>query len=303
MANNPKGDFCITIDFDRSSPNPERVFMAMSNIITSLKKLDDSLIKSIDKNIQPVLILEDVESGSIKVWLKQLLEQINDDGLKSLDWKPMVGQYLVKAKYILINFLDGKTKITDSTEVKKLQNDLYEIAENTDVNNFPAYTPVSVPKLIENIDRLSTSLKSLNPKDKVYFTSNQGDATFNMDFNFVPEEIEDLLTREKIENTSTLILKVKKPDYLGSSQWELKHDKRTIFVKILDEKWLNEFQQRQVDVRPGDSIKAVVHITVKYGFDNIVINTHYEIKEVLGIIKDESFNLKMFDEEENETDD
>ena len=298
MANELKGDFCITIDFDKSSSNPERVFMAMSNIITSLKRLDDSLIRSIDKNITPVLILEDIETGSIKVWLKQLLEQIDDEGLKSLDWKPLVGQYLVKAKYVIINFLEGKTKITDSKEIKKLQNELYEIAENTDVNKFPAYSPVSVPKLIENIDRLNTALKSLNPKDKVYFTSNEGNATFNIDFNFVPEEIEDLLTREKLENTATLILRVKKPDYLGSSQWEFKYDRKIIYVKILDLSWLTSFQQRKEDVRPGDSIKASVKITVKYGFDNAVINTHYEILKVDGIIRDDTYNLSMFEEEE-----
>jgi hypothetical protein len=299
MANPPKGDFCIVIDFDKESSNPERIFMAMSNIITSFKKLDDSLIKSIDKNITPVLILEDIEAGSIKTWLKQLIEQINDDALKNIDWKPLVGQYLVKAKYIVLNFLEGKTRITDSKEIKKLQNDLYELAEKTDVNKFPSYTPVSVPKLIDNIDRINTTLQPLNHKDKVSFLSQQGDATFNLDFNFVPNEIEDLLTKETLSNTSLMILKVKKPDYLGNSQWEFKYDKRTIFVKISDADWLTSFQQRKQDVRPGDSIKGTVKIDVKYGYDMNVINTHYEIIKVDSIVRDETFNPQIFDEDED----
>lgn len=298
MHKDSKGDFCITIDFDKESPNPERVFMAMSSIITSFKKLDDNLIQSIDKNIQPILILEDIETGSLRVWLKQFLQQMDDDALKNLDWKKLAGNYLVKAKYVMLNFLEGKTKITDASEIKKLQTELYEIAENTDVNKFPAYTPVSVPKLIENIDRLNASLQSLNPKDKVYFTSQSGDATFNMEFNFVPDEIEDLLTKETLCNTNTMILKVKKPDYLGSSQWEFKHDKRSILVKILDEEWLTLFQQRQKDVRPGDSIKAEVKTTVKYGYDMNVLSVCHEVLKVIDIIRDETFMIPIFNDED-----
>lgn len=297
MATPPKGDFCIVIDFDKGSSNPERIFMAMSNIITSFNKLDDSLIKSIDKGIQPVLILEDIEAGSIKTWLRQLLNQVNDDTLKNLDWKPSVGQYLVKAKYIVLNFLEGKTKVTDSKEIKKLQNDLFELAEKTDVTRFPAYTPISVPNLIDNIDRINIALQPLNEKDKVSFLSNQGDATFNLDFNFVPQEIEDLLTKETLENTTIMILKVKKPDYLGTSQWEFKYDKRTIYCKISDTNWLTSFQQRKEDVRPGDSIKASVKTSVKYGYDMNVINTHYEIIKVDSILRDETFNPTLFDED------
>ena len=293
-----KGDFCITIDFDKESPNPERVFMTMSNIITSFKKLDDNLIKSIDKNIQPVLILEDIEIGSIKTWLKQSLEQINDDGLLHLDWRPMVGQYLVKAKYYILIFLENRTQISSSQEVKELQNQLYDIAEQTNVNRFPSYAPITIPKLIDNIDRINNSLATLDKKDKMFFISYEGNASFNLGFNFVPEEIEELLTKEKIENTATMILKVKKPDYLGFSQWEFKYDRRTIFVKIVDDIWLTSFQKRREDVRPGDSLKAKVKVTVKYGYDGNVLNTHYEILKVESIIIDETFNPSLFEDDE-----
>ena len=289
-----KGDFALTIDFDRNAANPERVFTAMAEMITSFKLIDKSLIHSIDNKIQPVIMLEDVESGSMIVWLKQLIVQADDDALKNLDWKPLIGQYLVKSKYIILNFLEKKTRITDALEVKNLQKELYELAEKTNVRKFPAYTPVSIPNLISGLDKLNKSLKDLDKNDTVSFKSTEGNASFNLDFEFNSTEIEDLLTKESLENKSTLILKVKKPDYIGTSQWEFKHDKKSISAKILDEDWLLEFQQRKKDVRPGDSLKSEVEISVKYGYDMNVISSSYEIVKVLAIIRDENANPNLF---------
>lgn len=279
-----KGDFCITIDFDKSSPNPERIFTAMSEMIKAFKDLDNTLVSAIDSKIQPVLILEDVEVGSLKTWLRQVLNQVDDEALKNLDWKPLVGQYLVKAKYIIIDFLQKRASITDGEEIKQLQGELYRLAENTGVRVFPAYAPIKISELIKGIDKLNKSLSSLDKNDRAYFDTGTERATFNMDFTFSPEAIEDLLTKDSISNTATMILKVKKPDYLGNSKWEFKHDTKTIEAKITDASWVAKFQSRQVDVRPGDSIKAVVNILVKYGHDNAVITTQYEVITVDSII-------------------
>jgi hypothetical protein len=288
------GDFCITIDFDKNSPNPERVFLAMSSMISAFKILDDNLIKSIDAKIQPVLMLEDIQTGSIKTWLRQFLTQMDDDGLKTLDWKPFVGQYLVKAKYIIIKFLDGKAKITNSAEVKILQQQLHSIAEETGVLNFPSYSEINTIDLIDNIDKINRSLSTLGDNDKAYFISSEGDATFNMDFNFSPEDIEDMLTTERIENVMSMILKVKKPDYLGSSRWEFKHDNRTIQAKVLDEEWIFKFQNRHEDIRPGDSLKAKVKITAKYGADGNVLSIQHDILTVEKVIRIEPNDQKLF---------
>ncbi|MFN8277302.1 MAG: hypothetical protein U0T84_07455 [Chitinophagales bacterium] len=290
----PKGDFCIEIDFDKDSRNPERVFNALSSMIGALKSFDESLVDSISGSIQPVLLLEDIETGSIRVWLRQLLEKVDDDALKDLDWKKQIGAYLVKAKYVAIDFLHGKTRISDGDELRQLLTKLYELAQQTDVNKFPAYSPVKISDLISNIDKINKSLQSLSDKDTAKFIAKDGTATFNAEFNFSPEDIEDLLTRDKIENTTEMILKVKKPDYLGNSKWEFKHDNRTIDAKITDEVWVKRFQQRLEDVRPGDSIKGKVKILVKYGYDSTVIGTNYEVISVLGVIRDESITIEIF---------
>ena len=66
----------------------------------------------------------------------------------------------------------------------------------------------------------------------------------NLAFSFEAESIEDLLTSEIITSTSEMILKIKKPDYLGDSKWEFRHRRETINARIIDNDWLAQFRNR-----------------------------------------------------------
>ncbi|QQG40590.1 MAG: hypothetical protein HYV37_03410 [Candidatus Levyibacteriota bacterium] len=284
-------DFGIEIQFDSTKVNPSKAFRTLSEILEALHSVDEDLVNSIDSKIKPITVLEDLKKGSIKGWFKNTLESIPDDGLKDLDWKKAVGSYLVKGKYAIIKFLDGKTEISSREQIKELEDGLYKLAEETDVKRIPSYSPIPTAKLIGGIRRISDSLKYVDEGGKVIFaTSEQKRVDFNLEFNFSPESIEDLLTKESISNKTEMILKVKKPDYLGDSQWELRHEKIPIYAKIIDIEWLRKFQAREINVRPGDSLKANVKITVNYDYNNEVIGTHYEILKVKDIIQADNSN-------------
>jgi len=63
------------------------------------------------------------------------------------------------------------------------------------------------------------------------------------------------------------------------------HFLTTIFGSIYhDRKQLDDFQNRKYDIRPGDSIRAIVEIMTKYSFDNEVISMHYKVLKVNEII-------------------
>jgi len=260
------------------------VFRTISELIEAFDTFDRDLIHSIDVKIEPVMLLEDIESGSVRTWLTYLLRGTDDEALKNLDWKKAVGAYLVKAKYRAIKFLEDKTQISNRSEIKELERDLLELAQETEVKHIPTYSPIPRPKLIENLDILSSAAHHLTEGDKLFYTSPDGKIPFNLTFNIVPDAIEDLLTKEVITSTLEMILKVKKPDYLGESMWELKHEQKTVQVKILDTDWLYRFQNRDVDIRPGDSIRAMVKVKTSYDYDNEVINVHYTVEKVIEIL-------------------
>ncbi|MCK9438041.1 MAG: hypothetical protein M0Q12_12655 [Synergistaceae bacterium] len=292
-------DFCITIDFDKKSENPSRVFQTMSELINAFQKFDSDLICGINTQLKPTILLEDVETGSLKTWLSTQIKGIPDEVLKEGEWKKILGHYLLKAKYILINKLENRVDISDAKTIEDIQNELSEEAKRTDLKLMPYYEPLPIPKLIRNIENMNNALSYLNDNDKAYFeTKDQDRASFNLTLNFSPETIEDLLTKEAISNESITILKIKKPDYLGSSMWDFMHNRKQIPAKILDQEWLLNFQRRKIDIRPGDSIRARINTVVKYGHDNNVIGISYEVIEVLEILPLKNvISDKLFDDE------
>lgn len=291
-----KSDFTLKIDFDKHSENPSRVFDAMSGLIKSFEKFDRDLIKSIDTKIEPVLFLEDVETGSLKTILVSILRGIPDEAIKSLDWKKLIGDYLLKAKYIVLQKLEGRKEINDVNFIKDIQQEIFEQAENTDVKLFPSYSPISPQNLVNNIDNINKALEPLNSKDRATIISSFGKATFNIGLSFNTDDIDELLTKETHESESTMILKVKRPDYLGTSMWDFKHGNKSISAKITDLDWLDNFQKRKVDIRPGDSLRARVVTKIKYGYEFEYLGQSYvvvKIEEVIRFVKGRQISLEL----------
>ncbi len=280
-----KADFCIEIQYKKESENPSRVFRSMSELIDSFQETDRHLVKAIAVDIETILLLEDIEAGSIKVWLRSLLKAIPDDAVYHLDWKPIIGQYLVKAKKFMVNFLENKTTITNIDEIKPLEDEIYRLAEKTKVRWLPAYTRIQPRQILESIKDISASLSHLTEGDNArYIVPDEPEAEFNLTFNLAPESIEDLIAKETLSSESEMLLKVKKPDYLGESMWDFRHGTAIISASILDKEWLERFQSRNVDVRPQDFIRARVGISHKYDQDGELIATHFNILKVIDVI-------------------
>lgn len=277
-------DFIIRVDFEKSSQDPSRVFSTMTSLIQTFQSIDSDLAKTIDSNINPVLLLEDVESGSLKTYLRNILTSMDDNAIKDFDWKKLVGAYLYKAKYKILEFIDQNPTIDERKQIESLQEDLLFLAEETKVRGLPGYAPIPINRLLKGIKKISSSTSSLANEDTIEYITKDGIIKFNKDFKYDSEKIESLLTREILKSTNEMVLKVKKPDYLGESKWDFKHGDHPMQAKVIHTEWLTDFQSRSFDLRPGDSIRAMVEIEVSYGFKNEIIATHHFIKKVLNII-------------------
>lgn len=279
-----ESEFYVQIDFQKGTENPERVFQAMSDLIHTFRYIDHDLTSSITTTIRSKLILQDIETGSIRARLKSLLESIDDDGLKELDWKKLVGSYLVKGKYRILKFLAENEKIENRKQVEDLRESLIHIAEETDVKRLPFYTPISEIRLLKDLQHLGNAMTPLVENDKVLFSGNGQILEINKKFSVSPEAIEEILTERVITGQYEIILKVKKPDYLGQSMWEFKHEGKLVPAKILDIGWLKKFHTKEAALGPGDSIRAQVEVRVSYDKYGDVVSTHYTVLNVKEII-------------------
>lgn len=280
-----RSHFALEIDFTPGSELPARVFRTMAALIEAVDFIDYALLQSIHPSIRPTLLLHQIEAGSLRTWLVRALEMIEDDALKKLDWKAIVGSFLVKAKHKAIDYLNERPTIRSRDEILGLREELFALAQQTQVLQIPMYTPIPPLAVAESIRLLSDATASLQKGDGAKYITRYSVSTFNLDFHVTPERIEELLTKEAITNTVSMTLKVKKPDFLGDSKWEFKHDGKPLEAKMLDAAWLSRFRARIVPIRPGDALCAVVRTCLKYGHDGEVIASHHEVLHVEDVIK------------------
>jgi hypothetical protein len=70
---------------------------------------------------------------------------------------------------------------------------------------------------------------------------------------------------------------------------------RAIEVKIVDLDWLTRFQNGDEPIFPGDSIRARVHVDVKYGYNREVVSRDYRITQVLQVLHRDKPEQKMLE--------
>lgn len=278
----PKADFAFEIDFKKGVGSASRVFAATHDFIRACEALDAELVQSIDANIETIMVLEDIQIGSIKTWLRTALSAVDDDALKDLDWKKQVGAYLVKAKYAVIRWTEDEDA---PKHLPDLRREIQAIAAETDVRHLPDYTPPSPTALINAMRDIQGVKERLIPGDRALLITPGGAVEMNLSIRWPIEDLEALAIARTIEQPSAeMILAVKKPDYLSTSKWDLRHGKRTIQAKVEDEDWLRRFQNRQEDVRPGDALRCTVRIEHLYGHDNELLMERYTILRVREIL-------------------
>jgi len=277
--------FCIELTFAKGTEAPSRLFRALAELIEAFHELDKAFVRSIDVKIEPLVLLEDVETGSLKNWLRNVIESIPDEGLRDLDVRGIIGNYLVKAKYKVLSFISNRDTITSKEEIDLLVEELRDLAEETNVKTFPHYEPIPPHLLLRGLRGVAQPLVYLREEEKVLYIIPGSKVEINKRFSITPEAIDELLTARELESRIEMILKIKKPDYLGDSMWDFRFEGRVVQAKILDKDWLRDFQSRKIDVRPGDSIRALVEMKVRYDEFGEVISTSYAVIKVYEVIE------------------
>lgn len=278
-------EYAIKIDFKRSSENPERVFRSMADLIQSFRSIDIALAKSICADIEPILLLQEIETGSIKTKLASLLKAVDDSALSNLEWKKIVGGFLVKSKHFLIEYLENKETIETFAQIEEIQNEIVLLAKHTNVLHIPSYATIPAWKLLIDIQNISDAIHPLLPEDKAILITNSKPILINPRFKISQESIETLLTDKVFTSDIEMILKVKKPDFLGQSMWEMKYGNRSISVKIIDQKWLSEFHEQRVSVLPGDSLHGLVRHQENIDQRGQLISESFHVLKVSEIVK------------------
>ena len=237
--------FEIVIDFGQGG-NPNRVFRSMADLLDTFQDLDATLAEVVGVKVDNSLVLEDIQPGSLKTVIRNLVHDVPDEDLRDANFKRILGHYLVKGKYAVLKWSQDTPKLTSPDQVTVLEGELVRIAEETNINCLPAYRNPDRVKLLTNISSIQKSTRYLVEEDSVHYNCNDGTSQVTDGIEISDSIVEDVLTMETLNDRSEAILKVKKADYLGTSKWAFKFEGHAIDVSITDIEWLDKFQNKLI---------------------------------------------------------
>lgn len=278
-----KNEIILKIDFEESS-SPADIFAIATDLIKSFEQFDRAILGSINSKIKSSMVLDDVEIGSLKIFLKSVLTGLDDDAVKSLDWKQQVGKYALKAKYKAIEWLDKEIEQDKNPNLADLSNEIQKLAEETDVNYLPDYAPIQHSRLAQSLDTFQRAKQKLKENETITVTLDKSEYRVKTKGDWMPSAFTEPDSDQELQNESDLLLVIKRPDFLGNSRWEFRHGKSTIKAAIEHNDWLESFQRGDFPVKPGDALKVRVIFINKYDSKGTLVESINKITKVYGVI-------------------
>jgi len=279
-----KSEYKIKLDFERNTENPSRLFRSFSEMIDGLNNLDIVIAQCVNSTVESKIYLDDIEKGSIlgKFWNELVINQ--DGQIDDIVGVDKIEEFIEDSRIASLQFIaDNKSTVKDLEGLKETISEIAKKVELIDKFNFAEPDIINLAKSINKVNNATKGLTakesfSLASKNKEVKEIGAGTPEINI------EAVEEALTENTYQNIITRIYKIKKPDFLGDSAWVFKFGPSTLNVKILHEVWLEKFQNGEVIVLPGDSLKVSVRQTSKYNINGYLISDKLEIIEVLDVI-------------------
>lgn len=271
-----EGEIAVVIKYKPGESHAVDVLQGAIALVESLDRLDHVLLSSVDTNLEPVSVLNDIEKSSLKLLLARALRSVPDDHLHNPDWKKWLGALLVKGKHLFLQHIDA-----DAPEIQHVVDQLSE-----DYRRAPGligYEPPRVSDIQGALDNVAKA-RARFPRQAVLIQTEYGDIELP---ETLPPPMPVPLDPDKLTyvvNRGREFFKIKQPDMLGQSQWSVIRNGRTVRVDILHKAWLDDYQSRGTPILPGDSLECQFEETIVYDDQQNEVERKIAVIEVIRVI-------------------
>lgn len=270
-----EGEIGLVIDYAPGQSRALDVLSGAMALIASLDALDGALLSSIDTELEPVSILNDVQHSSMKMLLARVLKKVPDEHLGSLEWKKWLGGLLVKGKHSLLKNLGADAPLIEA-KLRELE-PLYKAAPG--LIGYEAPKVKSIQGALRGVARARATLDG----HTVVVQTELGDVVLgDAQADAEPQSSAEVVT--VLTNRGREYLKVRYPDMLGHAQWTVMRNGRSARVEVLHEAWLAAFHAREFSILPGDSLDCSYEESVGYDAQRNEVERKLSVIEVHGVV-------------------
>jgi hypothetical protein len=261
-----------------SAHSPALYFAGMSELLDAMQSLDANLIAFVLPNARAIQRIEQVTTGSIRLKIASFIEYVPDEVLKTGDWKRVCGHFLVEGRKKILLWLHKQPKVIEKAQVEDLANELDRLAtESTGPTR-----RISRRLLLSMIIRVIRGTQAMPGKESVTVRMADTEVVLPREVE-VPAETANAVAESELEPfEQEMRLLVKKPDMIGKSQWDFLDRGHVIRAKMSDGDWVENYQNNQLSLKPGDAIEAKVRLTPKHGTDDHAYN--YDVLQVRSVV-------------------
>lgn len=239
-------DISIKIDYLRNRGNPSEVFQAMALYIEAYRDLGQIITNSVGYESDFILMLDDIETGSIVGKLSILSDKFRNK----------IENLVVGGGYSLLESLVVDTETESDVEV--LAVNMESNISKSDLTSDPF---IDRQNLASTLAKFSEANAKLLPNEKVELISPYLDdkvTNINVDWRFTGNPKTMFLGKtEAFSTTDKLYVKIAVNE--GQSVWTFKSPalERSFTARIVNKEWLSRYQQGLVmPIGPKDMIEA-----------------------------------------------
>lgn len=292
----PEGaDILLFVDkrFDHTDPGSD--FRIMADFLDAYIGLEQAIVSPFLPNSKISYEISTVETGSLKAFIRRILENLTDEGLKEKPLKELFGAFLIESRDLVLLQLSEDSEPSLQRNMRALWVKIKQAAERHGINWIPPFDTLDSEALSRSGTKFRQAQQQLPPSGKLVIIGNNGSKEIPR---ISSEALVDQDPDENCEETApaTLEFLIKKVDLLGTSQWEVFREKSRCNLKILDRGWLKKFHDGDTAVSPKDTILGKTRYKVCRRPDGTVYAKDYEMVEVEGVGKGEGRLAEFWDQ-------
>ncbi len=281
--------------------NPEKdrlfnSFYVMSHFLEAQEKSSNLILSILDTNSVAYQQLDFIQKGSLIVKIYDILKSLNDDEIRNKGLIYIGREVIIAAKNALIEYIEKKEEINNKADIENIKDAIIENAKPKIPSDQTLFLESAGNGIIASyVDISLEPYKKLSQTQELFYTNPDGKTTkINKSCSFNSSSVEEDLSFVEIIKNIQIIVLVKKPDYIGESQWDFQMvsggNSYPLQGKILNEDWLKSFQNNSLSYMdmplPKDALRVIadLKITKKSEHDKNPKVT-CQIHQILGVLK------------------
>lgn len=286
--------YSLIFDYEKEKTNPLILLSNITKVLQGFNELNNALCENIDTDIEVYPCLVDIEKGSIKLNLKDIIEQkITDENIEKFADNPkkfVITSVLKFIRHSIFRILNITKELPNQKREQKIIETIEKEFNKIPKNDLLA-KQINKNKILTSINTITQSAKNINKVILVDEINNS--AIIDTTFEYTSPILET--GNNKKTNSLKVSLPIKKPDLLGASKWELIFVERKINATIEDTDFLEKVKKSEISFSSNMEMNCILRIEIYFSKEQKPLEERYFIEKVFKVVKTTEYKQSLLE--------